>query len=337
MKRLAQGVFAFDVPPLIASCASIVGRKEGQGPLGALFDRVYEDTTLGENSWEKAESRLQKEAVEMAIEKSGMTIADVDFVFSGDLLNQCIASTFGLAPLNIPLIGMFGACSTMASTLISAATFVSSGCGEKCAAVTSSHFCSAERQFRTPLEYGGQRTPTAQWTVTGSGAILLANKASDPIASITAACAGKINDLNISDPTNMGAAMAPAACDTIERVFIALKRTATDYDVIMTGDLGYIGHQLLNELLLRDGIDCAGRLTDGGMLIFDREKQDVHAGGSGCGCSASVLCAYFLPKIKRGEIKRMLFVGTGALMSTTSSFQGSSIPCIAHAVEICSV
>lgn len=337
MKKLGQGIFSFEQPPLITSCASIVGKKEGDGPLGDRFDRVYEDTSLGEGSWEKAESRLQREAVELAVEKAGITTDDIDCIFSGDLLNQCIASTFGLAPLMVPVVGMFGACSTMASALLNAAVFVSSGCAERCTAVTSSHFCTAERQFRTPLGYGGQRTPTAQWTVTGSGAVLVSSSASDPMAKITAACVGKINDLGISDPTNMGAAMAPAACDTIERTLYALDRKVTDYDVIMTGDLGFLGHRLLCELLSKDGIDCSGRLTDGGMLIYDRERQDVHAGGSGCGCSASVLCADFLPKIRSSEIKRMLFVGTGALMSTTSSFQGSSIPGIAHAVEICSL
>lgn len=336
MQRIARGSFKFDLMPRIASFAAVVGKKEGEGPLGACFDTVYNDDSLGESSWEKAESRLQSESVTCALKKGSFSAPDIDFIFSGDLLNQCIASTFGLRNLGSPYVGMYGACSTMASTLISASVYVESGCANNCVAVTSSHFCSAERQFRTPLEYGGQRTPTAQWTVTGSGAAIVSAEQKSHIA-IASAVTGIINDMGINDPNNMGAAMAPAAADTITRFFRDMNTTPEDYDVIMTGDLGYVGHDILVNLLARDGIDCKERLTDAGMLMFGREKQDVHAGGSGCGCSASVLCGYFLPKLQNGDIKRMLFVATGALMSPTSSFQGESIPGIAHAVELCRV
>lgn len=333
MRKLERGVWEFDEPVYVNSFASVVGKKEGEGPLGKHFDRVYSDSKMNEDSWEKAESRLQEEACLLAIEKGGLLPGDIDTVFSGDLLNQCIASTFGLKNIGAPFMGLFGACSTMAEALLTACVFTASGCADNCIAVTSSHFCTAERQFRTPLEYGGQRTPTAQWTVTGSGAVMVSSKRRSPVR-VTAACVGRINDYAVNDPSNMGAAMAPAACDTIERFMASTGKSMTDFDVVMTGDLGFVGHELLVKLLERDRIDCQGRLTDGGMLIFDRKKQDVHAGGSGCGCCASVLCGYFLPKLMSGEIKNMLFVATGALMSTTSFFQGETIPAVAHAVEL---
>lgn len=331
--KLNRGLFEFEKPPRVLSFAAIGGKKESEGPLGQCFDLTHADNTLGEDSWEKAESKLQLEAVTTALQKAGLKCSDIDVLFSGDLLNQCIASTFGLITTGAPFVGMYGACSTMASTLMNASVFVSSGCADICAAITSSHFCSAERQYRTPLQYGGQRPPTAQWTVTGSGAVILSGDEKASPVAITAACAGIINDFGIKDPNNMGAAMAPAACDTIERVFSEGNRTPEEYDVIMTGDLGFVGHEILRELLSRDGIDCGSRLTDGGMLIYERDAQDVHAGGSGCGCSASVLCGYFLPKLLNGDIKKMLFVATGALMSPTSSYQGESIPAVAHAIE----
>lgn len=333
MTRLARGTFRFDTPPRIKSFAAVGGKKEGEGPLGRCFDKLFEDTMLGTDSWEKAESMLQSEAVNAALDKGSLSSAQVDAIFSGDLLNQCIASTFGLRSLGAPFVGMYGACSTMASTILTASVMIESGAADNCVAVTSSHFCSAERQFRTPLEYGGQRTPTAQWTATASGAVILCRDDSQPLG-ITAASIGIINDLGIKDANNMGAAMAPAACDTLERFLNDTGSLPEDFDVIMTGDLGFVGNELLCELLARDGIDCGVRLTDGGMLLYDRERQDVHAGGSGCGCSASVLCGYILPRMLSGEIKRLLFIGTGALMSPTSSMQGQSIPGVAHAVEI---
>ncbi len=331
--RLGRGIIEFEKPPRVVSCAAVVGKMEKEGPLGTCFDLTHEDNILGEDSWEKAESKLQLEAVTTALQKAELKCSDLDFLFAGDLLNQCIASTFGLITTGVPFIGMYGACSTMASTLMTASVFVSEGCASLAAAVTSSHFCSAERQYRMPLQYGGQRPPTAQWTVTGSGSVILSGDENTSSVGITAACAGIINDLGIKDPNNMGAAMAPAACSTIERFFSVGNRSPEDYDVIMTGDLGFVGNDILVELLSRDGIDCGSRLTDGGMLIYDRKAQDVHAGGSGCGCSASVLCGYFLPKLQSGEIKKMLFIATGALLSPTSSYQGEAIPAVAHAIE----
>lgn len=318
--------------PAVIAYASVVGKKEGEGPLGALFDEVNEDNTLGKPSWEKAESELQKAALRTAIHKAALQNADIDCVFAGDLLNQCISSSFGLRDFEIPLIGLYGACSTMALSLSMAAQFVDSGAAKRAAAVTSSHFCSAERQFRLPLEYGGQRPPTAQWTVTGSGAVILASTGGAPyVHSFTI---GKIVDLGVKDSNNMGAAMAPAASDTISAHLRQSGARPSDYDLIATGDLGQVGSELLYELLQREGLDIAPRHNDCGLMIFDRKKQDVHAGGSGCGCSASVLCSDILGRMKKGELRRVLFCATGALMSTTSSQQGESIPGIAHAVEL---
>ena len=318
--------------PAVIAYASVVGKKEGEGPLGALFDEVNEDNTLGKPSWEKAESELQKAALRTAIHKAALQNADIDCVFAGDLLNQCISSSFGLRDFGIPLIGLYGACSTMALSLSMAAQFVDSGAAKRAAAVTSSHFCSAERQFRLPLEYGGQRPPTAQWTVTGSGAVILASTGGAPyVHSFTI---GKIVDLGVKDANNMGAAMAPAASDTISAHLRQSGARPSDYDLIATGDLGQVGSELLYELLQREGLDIAPRHNDCGLMIFDRKKQEVHAGGSGCGCSASVLCSDILGRMKKGELRRVLFCATGALMSTTSSQQGESIPGIAHAVEL---
>lgn len=336
MKRAGRSSFIFNNAPGIRSFAAAVGKKEGEGPLGNCFDRVFEDNLLGEDSWEKAESRLVTEAVTVCLEKTSFSAEDIDVIFTGDLLNQCIASTFGLRAMGIPHVGMYGACSTMASSLINAAVFVGSGAAERAIAVTSSHFSSSERQFRNPLQYGGQRTPTAQWTVTGSGAIMLekCENSAQSSVSIAAATIGTIEDLGVTDANNMGAAMAPAAAQTITRHLTDRRLTPNDFDLILTGDLGFVGTELLYELLMRENIDIVSCHNDGGMMIFDRKTQDVHAGGSGCGCSASVLCGYVLPKLNTGELKRVLFVATGALMSPTSSFQGESIPGVAHAVEI---
>ena len=336
MKRIDRACFAFDHPPEILAFAAAVGKKEGEGPFGDQFDRVFEDNLLGEDSWEKAESRLVTEAVSACLEKAALTAADMDVLFTGDLLNQCIASTFGLRAMGIPHVGMYGACSTMASSLLNAAVFVESGAAERAVAVTSSHFSSSERQFRNPLQYGGQRPPTAQWTVTGSGAIALGRqqRTSGHRPKVTAATVGTIEDLGVTDANNMGAAMAPAAAQTITRHLAAHSLAPSDFDLILTGDLGFVGTELLYELLAREGIDITGQHNDGGMMIFHRKEQDVHAGGSGCGCSASVLCGHVLPRMVSGELKRVLFVATGALMSPTSSFQGESIPGVAHGVEL---
>lgn len=331
MQRLQRGTFRFDSTPTILSHAGVAGKKESEGPLGGFFDKVHEDPMMEQTSWEKAESSLQQEVVSLALDKAKLPPSEVDVMFSGDLLNQCIASTFGLRSLGIPHMGVYGACSTMIEALINATVFVESGAANVCAAVTSSHFCSSERQFRTPLGYGGQRSPSAQWTVTGAGAAIVGHGGKIAVKS---ACVGIIDDLGIKDPCNMGAAMAPAAADTIKRYLTDTCTAPTDYDLILTGDLGYVGSDLLRQLLERDNIDLGDRHNDCGMMIFDREAQDVHAGGSGCGCIGSVLCSHILQRMESGELNRVLAIATGALMSTTSSWQGETIPGVAHLAEL---
>ncbi len=331
MQRLQRGTFRFDRKPTVLAFAGVAGKKESEGPLGARFDKVHEDAMLGQASWEKAESTLQHEAVTIALDKAAIPAANVDVMFSGDLLNQCIASTFGLRSLGVPHMGMYGACSTMVESLINAAVFVESGAAEICTAVTSSHFCSSERQFRTPLGYGGQRSPSAQWTVTGAGAAVVGQGGR---IAVNAACVGIIDDLGIKDPCNMGAAMAPAAADTVKRFLTDTGTSPADYDLILTGDLGFVGSDLLRQILSREGIDLGDRHNDCGMMIFDREAQDVHAGGSGCGCIGSVLCSHIMRQLTDGELHRVLAIATGALMSTTSSWQGESIPGVAHLIEL---
>ena len=332
MKRIGKRTIIFENKPRIISYGSVVGKKEHEGPLSNEFDSYTTDSFFGEKSFEKAESRLQKTAVQTALDKAGLTPDDIDNIFAGDLLNQCIGSSFGLRSFGIPFIGLYGACSTMALSAGLAAVFIDSGAAKKTISVTSSHFCSAERQYRFPLNYGSQRTPTAQWTVTGSGALILGKDGGDIyISSVTF---GEIEDLNIKDANNMGAAMAPAAAGTLLNFFKDTKTKPEDYDIIFTGDLGYVGTNLLYELLERESIDIRCRHSDCGTLIFDREKQDVHAGGSGCGCSASVLCSYIMHRLEKGDFGNILFMSTGALMSPTSSFQGESIPGIAHLLNI---
>ena len=275
---------------------------------------------------------MQTDAVQLAIEKANLLPQDISYIFSGDLLNQCTSSVFGLREFDIPYLGQYGACSTMAQTIAMASIFVASGCGKYCSAVTSSHFCSAEKQFRFPLDYGGQRTPTAQWTVTGSGSVVIGKGENSPF--IKAVTIGKINDLGIKDANNMGAAMAPAAADTIKNYLKDTNQKPDDFDLILTGDLGQVGSTLLIEMLDKDGINIAPYHNDCGLMIFDLQKQDVHAGGSGCGCSGSVLCGYILDRVKNEDLNNILFIATGALMSTTSSQQGESIPSIAHLIHI---
>ena len=318
--------------PSLISCASVVGKTEGEGPLADEFDRIFEDDTLGENSFEKSESALQKEALTLALNTAGLTERNIDTVFAGDLLNQLTASNFGQRETDAAFLGVFGACSTMALTLGLAGIFADCGASEMCAAVTSSHFCTAERQFRMPLEYGGQRPQSAQRTVTGAGASIIGAHRKDR-PSITAVNFGTIIDLGIKDANNMGAAMAPAAANTISSFLSDTGETPENFDCIVTGDLGNVGSELLLKLLKKDySLDITLRHLDCGKMIFDCEKQDVHSGGSGCGCSASVLNSYFAKRLLSGEITRMLFVATGALMSPTSSLQGESIPSIAHLV-----
>ena len=333
-ERKGQYTVLMSSRPTILGYAAVVGRKEGEGPLGRYFDYIFEDTTLGEKTWEKAESALQREAFTRALDKAGLSPSQIHYLFAGDLLNQNIASTFGMRESNVPLLGQFGACSTMAQTLGMAAVFVDSGAADLCSAVTSSHFCTAERQFRFPLEYGGQRTPTAQWTATASGSAVVGMGGSG--VHIAAVCFGRINDLGITDANNMGAAMAPAAADTIANFLTDTATTPEDYDLIVTGDLSQVGSELLRDLLERKGIKLGSKHADCGLMMYDREKQDVHAGGSGCGCSASILCSYFLSKLEKKELNNLLFVATGALMSPTSSQQGESIPGIAHLIHLTS-
>lgn len=330
-ERKGQYTVTLSGRPSILGYAAVVGKKEGEGPLASYFDQIFEDTTMGEKSWEKAESALQRESFTRAVNKAGLSPSQIQFLFAGDLLNQNIASTFGLREYAVPLLGQFGACSTMAQTLACASIFVDSGAADLCAAVTSSHFCTAERQFRFPLEYGGQRPQTSQWTATASGCAVVGMGGGVHVADV---CIGRIVDLNITDANNMGAAMAPAAADTLQNFLQDTSTTPQDYDMIVTGDLGAVGSELLRELLERQNIQLGANYNDCGLMLFDRQTQDVHAGGSGCGCSASVLCSYLLGKMEKGDLKNILFVATGALMSTTSSQQGESIPGIAHLVHL---
>lgn len=331
-KRLGKQTVRMQNGVGIAGYASVAGKKEGEGPLRHYFDILMEDAEWGEKTWEKTESKMQKSAVAHAVEKAGINLSDINYIFAGDLLNQCIGSSFGLRELEIPFLGVYGACSTMAETLGLAAMTVDGGFADCSAAVTSSHFCTAERQYRTPLEYGGQRTPTAQWTVTGAGALILSKSGGAPY--VTHFTAGKIVDLGITDANNMGAAMAPAAADTLLAHFKDTGNRPEDYDLILSGDLGEVGRSILVDMMNDEGYDIAENYNDCGCMIFDGKKQDTHAGGSGCGCGASTLCGYVMNRMKAGELNRVLFMATGALLSPTSTLQGESIPSVAHAVVI---
>lgn len=332
MNRTGKQTVVLNNLPRITETASVVGQKEYDGNFKDYFDYVIPDGRFGEKSWEKAESKMQKKAVEILLKKSAKEKGDIDFIAGGDLLNQCIGTSFGLADFNIPFLGLYGACSTMAESLCIAAMTVDGGYSKNTIAVTSSHFCSSERQFRFPLEYGGQRPPTSQWTVTGSGAALVSDKGAD--IAITHITPGKIVDQGIKDANNMGAAMSPAAIDTIFTHFHDRKIDETYYDLVVTGDLGKLGHSIAKEQLCIMGLDFKDKYIDCGMEIYDLENQDVHAGGSGCGCCASVFAGYIYSLLKQGNLNKVLLVATGALMSTTSAFQGESIPGIAHAVAI---
>lgn len=317
----------------ILTFASVVGKTEGDGPHGDEFDEVIEDNKGDSDTWEKAEATFQKKALSHAMDKAGLLPEDMDLIFAGDLLNQCTGSSYGLKDFYIPFLGIYGACSTFAEGLLLSAAMVNAGYVDNATAITSSHFSSAERQYRFPLNYGGVRPPTAQWTATAAGAAIVTSAQKPPY--IRAATAGKIQDMGIKDQNNMGAAMAGAAYDTITRHFKHMGTHPESYDAVITGDLGQVGSDMLYELMLRDGIGLKRYHKDCGLMIYDRENQDVHAGGSGCGCSASMMCAHFLKKVQSGEMKRILYVATGALMSPTMVQQGGSIPGIAHAVEIC--
>lgn len=332
-KRIGKQTILLENRPSFVGCGAVVGKKEHEGPLGEEFDSFSSDSLFGEKSFEKAESRLQKIAVETALRKCGLCENDIDCIFAGDLLNQCIGSSFGLRSMQIPFLGLYGACSTMALGLAAAGVFIDCGAAERAVAVTSSHFASAERQYRFPLEYGSQRTPTAQWTVTASGASVLQRSADKPyIKSVTF---GKITDLGVTDANNMGAAMAPSAASTLKAFFDDTKTLPEDYDIIFTGDLGIVGTELLYEILSREGLDIRCRHSDCGIMMFNRDEQDTHAGGSGCGCSASILNSYIIHRLEAGELKNILFMSTGALLSPTSTLQGESIPGISHLLNIC--
>ena len=331
MQKLGKQTIKFDNPPTILDTACIVGPKESDGPLSQYFDQCLTDEMWGEKSWEKAESKIIKETVNMAISKSSIPSDKIEYCFAGDLLNQCISSSFGLRELNIPFFGIFGACSTFVEGLSLASVFIEGGINYAiCAA--SSHFCSSEKQFRFPLELGNQRPPTSQWTVTGAGSAIVAREGQGPF--ITHITSGKIVDMGIKDANNMGAAMAPAAFDTLMTHFKDTGRSPNYYDAIITGDLGHIGRDILIDLCANSGYNIRSVYNDCGVLIFDKENQDTHSGGSGCGCCASVFSGYFFKQLKENKIKRLLLIATGALMNSTSSQQGESIPGIAHAISI---
>ncbi len=335
MSNWKRGRQSFQLPamPVITAWASVAGKKESEGPLAKTFDVASQDTYFGQKTWEQAEKQMQKLALETLLNKAGLQRNQIGMAFSGDLLNQCIGSSFTLRNSGVPHLGLYGACSTMAEGLLLASMAVGGGFSDRVVAMNSSHFASSERQYRFPLGYGGQRTPTAQWTVTGSGAALVCSAGTGP--RIEACTVGTVTDLGIKDANNMGAAMAPAAYDTIKAHFDDLKASPEDFDQIVTGDLGHLGKSLLLELFQKDGVNFSEKLADCGTLVFDREAQDVHSGGSGCGCSAIALCGHYLNQLNTGKLKRILFCGTGALLSPTSTQQGLPIPGVCHAVSIC--
>lgn len=319
-------------PPVIISTAAIGGKNEGEGPISEYFDEILEDDRWGCKSWEQAESRIQRQTALKALSKAELKTADIDYLFAGDLMNQCAATHYGVRDLSIPFFGLYGACSTMTEGIAIGAMTVSAGYADRVMCMTSSHFCASERQFRNPLGYGGQRPPSAQWTVTGAGCAILAAEGKGP--KITHATVGRIVDNGITDANNMGAAMAPAAADTLIRHFKSTGTRPENYDLILTGDLGLIGSEILCEAMTAEGYDISDKHDDCGKIIYDIKKQDKHSGASGCGCCAAVFCGYIMEKLKRGEIGRMLLTATGALMNTSLLQQGESIPSIAHTVEI---
>jgi len=327
----------FEEPPVIISTACVAGKKEGEGPLGNQIDVVEQDEMFGTENWEAAESAMQKQAAELALEKGNLEKSDIRYLFAGDLLGQLIATSFGTGSLEIPTFGLYGACSTMGEALVLGAMTVHAGYADKVLAMASSHFATAEKQFRFPLAYGNQRPPSATWTVTGCGAVVVAAgnaalRKESVMAQISGATPGRIVDLGVKDSQNMGAAMAPAAVHTIRQNFEDFGVDETYYDKIITGDLGEIGRQIVIDMMKKEGHDLEKVYMDCGIEIYDKESQDTHAGGSGCGCSAVALCAMILPNLRSGKWRRVLFVPTGALLSTVSFNEGQSIPGIAHGV-----
>ncbi|MBQ5607608.1 MAG: stage V sporulation protein AD [Oscillospiraceae bacterium] len=331
-QKCGKQSFKLENPPVITAWASVAGKKESEGPLAKTYDITQTDSFFGQKTWEQAEKRMQQIALQKLSQKANMKTTDFGLVFSGDLLNQCIGSSFTLRNTGIPHIGLYGACSTMAESLLLASMTVGGGFSDRVVAMTSSHFASSERQYRFPLGYGGQRTPTAQWTVTGAGAALVCSTGKGP--KIEACTVGTVTDLGIKDANNMGPAMAPAALATIRAHFEDLNVSADDFDLIVTGDLGQLGKDALLTIAQRENLGLGGKLTDCGTLVFDLIRQDVHAGGSGCGCSAITLCGYLLDKLNYGKLNKILFCGTGALLSPVSTQQGLPIPGVCHAVSI---
>lgn len=332
MIKIGEQTIQFYAPPSIISTASIVGPKEAGGPMAKYFDLCIDDEFWGEKTWEKAESKFIKETVNTVISKSGVPSSQIDYCFAGDLLNQCISSSFGLRDLNIPFFGVYGACSTFVESMCLGSVFVASGAAKNVVCAASSHFCSAEKQFRYPLELGNQRAPSAQWTVTGSGAVVLSSYGQGPF--ITHITPGKIIDMGITDVNNMGAAMAPAALSTLVTHLKDTNRKPSYYDAIITGDLGHVGKDILNDLAQTKGYNITSNYDDCGVLIFDKTLQDTHSGGSGCACLGTVFSGYFYKQLQSKKINKILLIATGALMNATSSQQGESIPGIAHAISI---
>ena len=329
---MKKEIISFRNAPGILAAASVVGKHESEGPLGPLFDLHDSTDRFGKETWEQSESEMQRISFNLALTKANLREEELNCIFAGDLVNQCTSSAYGLLDFDLPYFGIYGACSTAAEGLILASSMISTGIYEKAAVTTSSHNCTAERQFRFPIEYGGQRTPSSQWTVTGAATFLLSSGGGD--AYLTEALPGRATDYGITDLSNMGAAMAPAAIDTLTRYFRESGMTPSRFDLILTGDLGFEGYSIVLDLMKKEGYDLSENYTDCGLLIYDRSAQDVHAGGSGCGCSAVVVASYLTDLFRKGEIRDVLFLGTGALMSPLTVKQGQSIPGIAHLVRI---
>ncbi|MDD6800845.1 MAG: stage V sporulation protein AD [Firmicutes bacterium] len=329
-----SGIIKFKNAPVFISSAAVVGKKEHDGPLGGLFDLHDSSDSFGMKTWEQAEGEMQRLAFNTAAAKAGFNYTQLDALFAGDLINQCTSSSYGLVDYDIPFFGIYGACSTGAEGLILASLAMNAGAYQTTAVITSSHNCSAERQFRFPIEYGGQRTPTSQWTVTAAAAFIIGTNSSVSAPYITEALPGRSIDYGIKDANNMGAAMAPAAVDTLKRYFEESGFRPENFDAIFTGDLGAEGHSIVCDLMSKHGYDMGENYFDCGLLMYDNEKQDMHAGGSGCGCSTSVLSAKLLPELTKGTYRDIIWIGTGALLSPMIVQQGKSIPGIAHLLRI---
>ena len=330
--RQGKYTVKLDNAPSIVGFAALGSKRESEGPMAQYIDILNADPMFGQTTWEKAESQMQRQVAECAINKANLSTQGIDYVLAGDLLNQCIGSHYGMREMDIPFIGLYGACSTLAEGLGLGAVLVETGAARTVMTVTSSHFCSAEKQYRFPLAYGGVRAPTSQWTVTGAGAAVLGKGSMPPY--VRAVSFGSIEDKGVKDLNNMGAAMAPAAAQTLQRYFEDTLTNQDNYDLILTGDLSLVGSDLMQSLMMREGYDLSGKHADCGLMIYDRDTQPVEAGGSGCGCSAAVVCSYIAQSIREGKLQNVLFVGTGALMSPVSVQQGESIPCIAHLVHL---